>query len=96
MRYRSDGEQLDGPLPATERTLMTRLMSTALVTSIALAGCADLHADRNGAPLGSPDSREMGTPAAPQDPNASTGASTGQVAHSDEYAEPIELDEGKF
>ena len=75
---------------------MTRLMSTALAASIALAGCAGWNADRSTTPAGSPDWRDLSAPTAPRDPNASTGASASQASHSDEYAEPAELDEGKF
>ena len=71
---------------------MNRLMSTALAVSFALAGCADLQADRNAPPPGSPDWRDLSAPAAPQEPNAGTGAS-GQPG---QYVEPLEPDEGKF
>jgi len=75
---------------------MNRLMSTALAASFALAGCANLQADRSSPPSGSPDWRDLGSPAAPQEPNASSGATSSPDSQSDQYAEPIELDEGMF
>jgi hypothetical protein len=75
---------------------MNRLMSTALAVSFALAGCANLPADRSSQPPGSPDWRDLSAPAAPQDPNAGAGATSSRDSHSDEYAEPLERDEGKF
>jgi len=75
---------------------MNRLMSSALAVSFALAGCASWNSERSTTPPGSPDWRDLSAPAAPQEPNAATGASAHQDFHSDQYAEPIELDEGKF
>ena len=72
---------MDPTSPPRKLNPINRLLSSALAVSFALAP-----------PPGSPDWRDLNGPVAPQEPNASTGASS----PSGQYAEPAELDEGKF
>ena len=67
---------------------MARLMTASLVAAFALSACASFQGDRNTAQMGSPDWRDLSSPATPS-------AATGGSLPSPEMESP-ELDEGKF